>query len=388
MLDRYNASMAKALWSRDYMRGSMRAISDAYTIHRLRTLYGGTSETATLMEEEVLEAPHVDFYAWRSYEYKYRHEIVGFLAAYLDRLPKSVAPYVHLGLTSSDLVEYATQSRMSAHLGLVRVGLFRLKLALRRVQETPEAHMPRAGRTHGQTAELTTIYNQLQTMVVSIDSILEDVDRFRPQFKHPGPTGVADIDVAEVMDILGGILDEDDFTERWDHTPSTQILPRDNQIKWSNIYLRAMLLLEQLAMWVRLGSRSDVAEMSESSTGSQIGSSAMPGKSNPIRSERVCGLARLVRGNHSALCEAYTVWEDRDLSNSSTERVAMHSIAALVEHSLNTMLDVVSSLELDSERIAQNASDPRCTMSHKQMTHQLMFKVGPIEASNSLGGNR
>jgi adenylosuccinate lyase len=108
----------------------------------------------------------------------------------------------------------------------------------------------------------------------------------------------------------------------------------------------------------------------------------MPGKVNPIKSERVCGLARIARGHFYALSQVSGLWEDRDLSNSSTERIAVAELAATVEYMVNTMAEVFQDLIVNKSKIAENADDPRTRANANQNQIQKQAKVGPIEASN------
>jgi adenylosuccinate lyase len=161
--------------------------------------------------------------------------------------------------------------------------------------------------------------------------------------------------------------------------PSTQIVPRDYLIEWAMLYQRIALASESLALFIRCGARSEIGEFFEDVD--RVGSSAMPGKRNPIDSEKVCGLARVSRGHLLTLMESYALWEDRDLSNSSAERIAVPGMAATVEHMTNTMLKVVRVLGINHTKVAQNAQDSRTRTNYNQSYIQRSEKVGPLEAA-------
>lgn len=166
--------------------------------------------------------------------------------------------------------------------------------------------------------------------------------------------------------------------------PSFQIIPRDFLTGWASDYLRLASFLEGLANFVRLGSRSEINELREGKTGTRQGSSAMPGKENPIDSEKVVGLARIARGYHLALSEVSgSLWEERDLSNSSTERIAVPGLAATVEHMLETMLNVVVHLQINVSNMNRNARDPRCVTNLLQ-TQEQSKGLDPIAASKKV----
>src|SRR5690606_41067664 len=125
-----------------------------------------------------------------------------------------------------------------------------------------------------------------------------------------------------------------------------------------------------------LGCRSEIDEFSEGMAANRQGSSAMPGKKNPIDSEKICGLARVARGYFASISEVSNLWEDRDLSNSSTERIAIPGLAATVEHMTNTAIGVAQGLIIHTDRIEANAADPRTTTNAQQATAQLENKIG------------
>lgn len=365
MDNRYPAPLVERLWSDTSRAHRLREVSDAYTVEALRRgLLGlrdpGWAESATAT---VRAAPEPSIIAWRHAEAEYGHEIVGFLDTYLARLPQELHPYVHYGLTSSDLTEYDLHSAIAAHaLGLMD-GLIDLMSGLAAKIGLYQA-LSRAGRTHGQTAEVTTLGHQLLVFYRTLERIRDDLDGVTwVAIKSPGPTGHADILCP------------------WDTVPSTQILPRDFLLRWASTYLNLSNTLETMAMFVRLGSRSEIAEFTEGAAFKRQGSSAMPGKRNPIQSERVCGLARVARGQFLSLAEVSALWEDRDLSNSSTERLMVPGLASTVEHMLATVTQVFCELVIDTDRIRANSQDPCCRTNETQRKIQLQNQVGPIEAS-------
>lgn len=369
-VNRYPAPYAQRIWSDQARSARMRGLTDKYTVEALRGMPAALvdPERALSAMRAVLTAPKVLPEAWRDAEAECGHEIVGFLAAYLDRLPPEVKPHVHYGLTSSDLVEYDLHEALAEHAFCMaqEVELLR-RLLSAQAQHTHD--LPRAGRTHGQTAEATTLGHQLAVFEQTLGRIEADLDQAsndRP-IKSPGPTGVSDRPIP------------DTFKDRV--VLSTQIVPRDFLLRWASAYLNLSNAMETMAMFVRLGARSEVGEFQEGAAASRHGSSAMPGKRNPIQSEKVCGLARISRGHFLALAEVSALWEDRDLSNSSTERIAVPGLASTVEHMLLTVVSVFQDLVIDEDRIRLNAQDPRCSTNETQRWMQTRQQVGPIEAS-------
>lgn len=368
MHPRYPAPIADALWSSQARAERLRFISDQYTMDAIeRRLMGSiSSEDVVSMCETVRGAGPVSVRCWKDAEQRHGHEIVGFLDAYLDRLPPGLHRYVHYGLTSSDLVEYDLHRAISHHAErlLVELGLFVFQINRKKFKYE---HLNRAGRTHGQTAEVTTLGHQWGVFADTLHRLRNRINIYQLNSftKTPGPVGNSPIRFPLLQMVN-----------------STQIIPRDLLMEWANDYLRLALTLESIAMFIRLGARSEIGEFQEGAAANRQGSSAMPGKRNPIDSEKVCGLARIARGYHLALSEVQgSMWEERDLSNSSTERIAVPGLAATVEHMLATMLQVVQNLRVDTERIRANANDPATRANYRQNELQRINGIGPIEAS-------
>lgn len=373
MHPRYPAPIASDLWSPQSRANRMRDISDRYAIDAIEQgLLGGHElSDCDRWKKEILEAPLVSVDMWRDFEKGHGHEIVGFLAAYLDRLPDETHKFVHYGLTSSDLVEFDLHLAIADHANaLVYIHLERIKdtLADRAMAYTS---FSRAGRTHGQTAEMTDLGHQFKVFRTTLQRLIYDLRRWTDStlIKSPGPTGNSHLRRSQG---LGGTTTRE----------STQILPRDILSGWAADYTRVAAFLESLAMFIRLGARSEIGEFQEGAAAGRQGSSAMPGKHNPIDCEKVCGLARLARGYNLAISEVQgALWEDRDLSNSSTERVAVPDLAATVEHMAMTMVVVLRDLVINEKRITANASVWATRANHRQNEIQRTLGVGPIEAS-------
>lgn len=364
--DRYYVPMARDLFSDQQRIDYWREITDCYAwaamgeihdIDRVEELMKFLSEFTTPSIFSVSTKEGVN-----------GHEVVSFLDLYTQEMPDHLRRFIHLGLTSSDLTEYATMRATTAHAQSIFNGLADLARIL------PRQHTFRAGRTHGQIAEVTDVNHQMNVYRHQIDRLLADLERLQPVIKSPGPTGTGRIAGSRAVNAASWLAAE--------VVPSTQILPRDYLLTWATIYLRVSCLLESLATWVRLGSRSEINEMAEGAQ--RIGSSSMPHKHNPIASEKVTGMARVVRGYVLAISESCALWEDRDLSNSSTERIVVPDLAATVEHMLWVMIEVMSNLEIDRDRMGHGARRVEAATSILQAVTQEHLAIGPIEASTKI----
>lgn len=299
------------------------------------------------------------------------HEVVAFLSLVEDLAPE-VAQYVHLGLTSSDLVEFALCRGIEEHTLQIRYAIDKLLVILRNAPS-----VTRLSRTHGQVGWLTNWHSEMGVTAEALANIKTAMRSLPRILKTPGPSGVY-----SPVGFRGFSVGAD--LNRL-VVPATQVLHRDHLLTWATHYLRLACTLENLALQVRLGARSDVGEVREGAADSRAGSSAMPHKKNPITSEKVCGLARVARGYFMVIAEGVALWESRDLSNSSAERVAVAGLAGVVEHMIDCMEGVMDNLVVDEDRMARNIQNHDEHSSYlAQYTLQTVFGVGPVSASESV----
>lgn len=293
------------------------------------------------------------------------HDVVAFLSLLEDQLPGDVARFLHYGMTSSDLVDNAHFEALRDHSRSIDDHLTRLIDAM---SQWGDRHTERAGRTHGQIAAVTSWHWQMHVNRSVFIRLQHEFGTYARHvlIKSVGPTGISAVRHNPAIPHSTG------------PTASTQVIPRDYQTEWAALYLRLAGALENLALLVRLGARSEVQEVREGAE--RVGSSAMPHKTNPIDSEKVCGLARVARGYVFALAECGALWEDRDLTNSAAERIACADLAATVEHMVITMTKVMRHLRVDAARMGASARKPVTSSNIMQALAQKHFNIGPVRA--------
>jgi adenylosuccinate lyase len=157
---------------------------------------------------------------------------------------------------------------------------------------------------------------------------------------------------------------------------STQIIQRDRHAEFIMLLANIATSLEKIFIEIRTLQRSEIAEISEGFGKKQVGSSTMPHKRNPIKSEQICGLARIVRSFVLPSLENNTLWDERDLTNSSSERIIFPETTILTDHIITLSIDVLSNLEFNEERIKQNLSLMRGLNMSEAVMIQLTKKVG------------
>lgn len=311
------------------------------------------------------------------YEVETGHEVVAFIRAFVEALPdvegSRLRSTVHYAMTSSDLVEYSLHRAMTEHAYRMYVAQTNLVTSLGSFASLYDQTW-RVGRTHGQIAEVTTLGNQfaaLRTGAIAAMDTLHSAQQLVDTNKRMGPTGVS------LLRQRPGVPSR----------ASTQILHRNLMLAWANAYLEVAAACESIAQFIRLGCRADVREFEEGGAANRVGSSAMPAKRNPIGAENVVGLARLARGYHSALAEIPgSMWEDRDLSNSSTERVAVADLAHVVETMLTRTQRLLADLKVNKQEIVYNleAAGDRAYMNLAQSLAMKHFNWSHTKANATI----
>ncbi|MDQ6873995.1 MAG: adenylosuccinate lyase [Actinomycetota bacterium] len=280
-----------------------------------------------------------------------QHDVIAFLTAWADNTsPRDAAAYVHFGLTSSDLLDTALAVQLVEATDLLLAKADKLVAALR---DHALAHRDtlRVGRTHGIHAEPDSWGHRVADFAFAAARSRDRLRRVRAAVgvvKISGAVGTyANIDPrieVQVAERLG--LRAADV--------ATQVVMRDGIAEWVGALAVLATVCEAVALEVRHGQRTEVRELAEPFGRGQKGSSAMPHKRNPIISERICGLARIVRAQLVPVMEGIPLWHERDISHSSVERIALPDAAIGTDYLLHLTVRLVSGLVVDAERMRAN----------------------------------
>jgi adenylosuccinate lyase len=275
------------------------------------------------------------------------HEILSFLAAFCEDIPGDSARWVHLGMTSYDLVDTALGYNLGRACDLLIRATERLRgvLADKAVKHWDTVCI---GRTHGMHAEPTTFGHKLAGFAFAIDRSITRLEAAREA-----------VAVGTISGSVGTYALIDPFVEQYvcaelglgvEPAPS-QVVARDRHAQLISAVAALGACVEQIATEVRLLSRSEVREVEESRTTAYQGSSAMPHKRNPTSSERLVGLARLLRGYAGTMLENVALWHERDLSHSSVERVVVPDALIVAHYQVTAAADLMAELEVFPERM-------------------------------------
>ncbi|MHB0871437.1 MAG: adenylosuccinate lyase [Chloroflexota bacterium] len=277
------------------------------------------------------------------------HDVISFLRSVAESLGEE-SRFVHLGLTSSDVIDTALSLQLLDAVALIRGDLEKLEDALAR-QAVRYKDTVMIGRTHGIHAEPTTFGFKLAEWVAETRRNLRRLDEAREQVavgKISGAVGTHANVPPEVEEFVCAKLGIKPVEV------STQIVQRDR-----HAYLMATLAviassMEKMAVEIRALQRTDIGEVAEPFSEGQQGSSAMPHKRNPELAERVTGIARLVRGYSMPAMENVALWHERDISHSSVERVIFPDAFLALDYGLQIFTDVMDRLDVFPERMKEN----------------------------------
>jgi adenylosuccinate lyase len=280
-----------------------------------------------------------------------QHDVIAFLTAWADNTtPRSAAAYVHFGLTSSDLLDTALAVQLVEATDVLLAKADGLVAALRDLGLSHRDTL-RVGRTHGVHAEPDSFGHRIADFAFGMARSRDRLRRAREA-----------VAVAKISGAVGTYSNVDPSVERAvagalglrPAEVATQVVLRDGIAEWVSTVAIMATVCEAVALEVRHGQRTEVRETAEPFGAGQKGSSAMPHKRNPILSERICGLARVVRGYVTPVLEGIPLWHERDISHSSVERVALPDAAVATDYLLHLTRRLVDGLEVDAARMRAN----------------------------------
>ncbi|HEY9474011.1 MAG TPA: adenylosuccinate lyase [Mycobacteriales bacterium] len=278
------------------------------------------------------------------------HEVLAFLAAFTETIEGDAGRWVHHGMTSYDLVDTALGHTLALSCDLVLAAARALRAVLVR-RALRHWDTVCVARTHGIHAEPTTFGRKLALHAFAVDRSLVRLRAAR--------TAVA---VGTISGPVGSYAQIDPFVERYvcdrlglgiEPIPS-QVVARDRHAELLGAVAVLGAVVEQIALELRLLQRTEVAEVEEPRTSEYQGSSAMPHKRNPTSSERLCGLARLLRAYADAAQENVALWHERDLAHSSVERVAFPDSLTVVHYQVTMAAEIIDGLTVRGDRMRAN----------------------------------
>lgn len=278
-----------------------------------------------------------------------KHDVIAFLTAVEEKVGAN-SRYIHLGCTSSDIVDTANGVLLTRSADILAKGIERILAVLK---EKAHAHkgLICMGRTHGIHAEPTTYGLKFTGFYAEFKRHQERFEAARENIrvgKLSGAVGTFAHLSPELEERTCAILGLNPDPH------STQIVQRDRYAQFFTSLAMLAGGIERLGLELRHLQRTEVLEVEEGFSKGQKGSSAMPHKKNPISAENLCGLARIIRSNSVAAMENQALWHERDISHSSVERVIMPDTTALMDYMLHRMAGVLERLVVKEDNIERN----------------------------------
>lgn len=346
MIDRYSREEMKKIWDLNskfnyYLKVEI-AVCEAYA----KEGKFPKKDIEELKKKATFSVERID-----EIEAEVRHDVIAFLTCVNESLG-DLAKYMHVGMTSSDVIDtaFALQIQDSG-----KIILKDLNDTISAMKELANKHKETVciGRSHG-------IHAEIMTFGVKICSWIDILERQRDNFKH----ALEEIRVGQISGPVGTYSNispkiEEITCKHLGLKPariSTQIIARDYHAYFIQSLALIASVIEQFATEIRHLQRTEVLEVEEGFGKNQKGSSAMPHKKNPVLSENLCGLARVVRCNSLAAMENIPLWHERDISHSSAERIIFPDSLTLVDFMLNRFKGIVENLVVHEKNMLKNTN--------------------------------
>ncbi|MGH9991286.1 MAG: adenylosuccinate lyase [Nitrososphaera sp.] len=281
------------------------------------------------------------------------HDTAALVEALSEQVSAKARPWIHYGLTSNDVVDTATCMQMRDAFKIIRPKLTKLATLLSE-KAVQYKETPAAGRTHGQHASIVSFGLKFAVWAAEMVKHIERIEEGKKRFLLCKTLGV--VGTGSLMGDRAVAVQRKAAASIGLHPvdAATQVIPRE---RFAEMLFSMALIgstLDKIAIEIRNLQRTEIGEVAEPFKKGQMGSSAVPVKRNPIKSERVSSLAKMLRSLVSVSMENIALWHERDLSNSANERFTFPEAAILLDEMLNAMIRVISELKVDKQRIESN----------------------------------
>jgi adenylosuccinate lyase len=370
MIDRYSTPEMKELWSEanKYRAWLELELATTETWEYLGEVPAGTTSN---IRERLKGQELDDTFAARVAEIEVitRHDIVAFTRALTERIGED-AKYIHLGLTSTDVVDSAQNLILRQALDLILADVTKLQEVIKEKAVTHK-HTPCIGRTHGIHAEPMTFGLKFLNFYAALLRDEERLEKAR-----------ASINVLMLSGSVGTYAHvppkiEKQVAEKLNmqvDSVTNQTVARDRHAELMSALAILGTTLERIALEIRHLQRSEVREAQEGFSKGQTGSSSMPHKKNPIATENITGIARLLRSNLQAGLENVALWHERDISHSSAERVILPDTTTLASYATRRLTNVVQNLMVHPENMQKNMDSLHGLIYSQRVLHKLIDK--------------
>jgi len=344
LIERYTLPEMGAIWSEEAKFRSWLDVEIAATAANVELGKVPAEALATIREKAGFEVARI-----LEIEAEVRHDVIAFLTNVNEHVGDA-GRFIHVGMTSSDVLDTGLALQLKASVALLRTELDALAEALRQLARAHKGTVM-IGRSHA-------IHGEPITFGFKVAGWLAETERNRERLERLEGA----VSVGQISGAMGTYANTDPQVEAIacgllglvPDTASTQVIARDRHADYVQTLALVGTSLERFATEIRNLQRSDVLEVEENFAKGQKGSSAMPHKRNPIRSERISGLARVLRSYTVAALENCALWHERDISHSSVERMMLPDCSVTLHFMLREMTAVVEGLGIYPDNMVRN----------------------------------
>jgi len=281
------------------------------------------------------------------------HDTASLVQAITEYCSPSTKPWIHYGLTSNDVVDTSTSMQLKDALEIIEPKILRLiSLLINKVRRY--STLPSVGRTHGQHSSIISFGLKFAIWANELSHHIERIEEGKKRFllcKTLGVVGTGSLMGSKALDVQNNVAKTLGL-----HSieAATQVIPRERLAEVQFIISLVGCTLDKMATEIRNLQRTEISEVEEPFKKGQLGSSAVPVKRNPIKSERISSLARILRSLSSISQENISLWHERDLSNSANERFTIPMGVILLDEMINSMIKVIEGLSVNTKKILEN----------------------------------
>ena len=286
-------------------------------------------------------------------EAKSDHDTAALVESLSEKCAKDTRPWIHYGLTSNDLVDTSNSMQMRDALQIIEPKVAKLASLLAK-RAIKHGKIPAVGRTHGQHASIISFGLKFANWAAEMAKHVERIEEIKKRVlicKTLGVVGTGSLMGAKSLEVQKRVAKR---LNLFSIDVATQIIPRERYAEY--VFELALIgaTLEKIAVEIRNLQRTEIGEVAEQFKKGQMGSSAVPVKRNPIKSERVSSLSKILRSQIGITFENIPLWHERDLSNSANERFVLPTASILADEMLETMIKIISNLIVNERKIIEN----------------------------------
>lgn len=345
---RYGHAEMKSVWNEETRLSKMLSVEVALAKAQATLNYIPKGAD----EKIALGAKNVKLDRVKAIEEEIHHDVMAVVLALAEQ-SDDAGKWIHFGATSNDILDTATALQIKDAISILRYETVKLRSTLIDIM-IQHKNTVCAGRTHGQIGVPTTYGLRFAIWASEIDRHIERLDQLTSRATVGKMSGAVGTQAAfgkkgfeiqkKTMELLGIVAAD----------VSNQIIQRDRHAEFVMWMANTVTTLDKICIEIRSLARSEIAEVEESFGKKQVGSSTMPHKRNPIKSEQVCGLARIVRAMVGPELQNNTLWDERDLTNSSCERIVFPESCVLTDHVIRLTSIILQNLRFYPENIRKN----------------------------------